>query len=188
MASTNPPETTASLIARKSLWKDPDFLKIWTGQSTSNLGRMIMVVPLVAILILDAPPYQMAILGGATTAVGLAFGLFAGPWIHRSRRRIVLVVADLGSAAALASVAVAHFLFELHIDHLYAVAFVNGSLCIFNEVATRSYLPSLIEHDRLLEANPKIAAADSVVEQIGFSVGGFIAQLASGLLRAFFKQ
>jgi MFS family permease len=140
---------------------------------------MMMVVPLVAILILDAPPYQMAILGGATTAVGLAFGLFAGPWIDRSRRRIVLVVADLGSAAALASVAVAHFLFELHIDHLYAVACVNGSLCIFNKVATRSYLPSLIEHDRMLEANPKIAAADSVVEQIGFSVGGFITQLAS---------
>jgi len=142
---------------------------------------MMMVVPLVAILILDARPYQMAILGGATTAFGLAFGLFAGPWIDMSRRRIVLVITDLGSAAALASVAVAHFLFELHIEHLYAVAFVNGSLGIFNEVATRSYLPSLIGRDRLLEANSKIAASDSVVEQIGFSVGGFIAQLASAI-------
>ena len=123
----------------------------------------------------------MAILGGATTAAGLAFGLFSGPWIDRSRRRIVLVVTDLGSAAALASVAVAHFLFELHIEHLHAVAFVNGSLGIFNEVASRSYLPSLIGRDRLLEANSKIAASDSVVEQIGFSVGGFIAQLASAI-------
>jgi len=123
----------------------------------------------------------MAILGGATTAAGLAFGLFAGPWIDRSRRRIVLVVTDLGSAAALASVAVAHFLFELHIEHLHAVAFVNGSLGIFNEVASRSHLPSLIGRDRLLEANSKIAASDSVVEQIGFSVGGFIAQLASAI-------
>ena len=181
MASTNPPETATAPVTRKSLWKDPDFLKIWTAQSTSNLGRMMMVVPLVAILILEARPYQMAILGGATTAAGLAFGLLAGPWIDRSRRRIVLVITDLGSAAALASVAVAHFLFELHIEHLYAVAFVNGSLGIFNEVATRSYLPSLIERDRLLEANSKIAASDSVVEQIGFSVGGFIAQLASAI-------
>jgi dihydroxyacetone kinase DhaKLM complex PTS-EIIA-like component DhaM len=76
----------------------------------------------------------MAILGGATTAAGLAFGLFAGPWIDRSRRRIVLVVTDLGSAAALASVAVAHFLFELHIEHLHAVAFVNGSLGILTKL------------------------------------------------------
>jgi MFS family permease len=175
------PETN-SPVARKSLWKDPDFLKIWTAQSTSNLGRMMMVVPLIAILILEARPYQMAILGGATTAAGLAFGLFAGPFIDRSRRRMVLVVTHFGSAATLASVAVAHFLFELHIEHLYAVAFLNGSFGIFNEVAERSYLPSLIEKDRLLEANSKIAASDSIVEQIGFSVGGFIAQLASAIV------
>lgn len=140
-----------------------------------------MVVPLVAILILEARPYQMAILSGATTVAGLTFGLVAGPWIDRSRRKLVLVVTDLGSAATLASVAIAHFVFELHIEQLYAVAFLNGSLGIFNEVAQRSYLPSLIEKDRLLEANSKLAASDSVVEQIGFSVGGFIAQLASAI-------
>ncbi len=141
----------------------------------------MMVVPLVAILILDARPYQMAILGGATTTAGLLFGLFAGPWIDRSKRRTVLVITDFGSAAALASVAIAHFAFELHIEHLYAVAFINGSLGIFNEIAQRSYLPSLIEKHRLLEANSKMAASDSIVEQIGFSVGGFIAQLASSI-------
>ena len=168
-------------LPHRSLWRDPDFLKIWTAQSTAKLGRMMMVVPLVAILILEARPYQMAILGAAATTAGLTFGLIAGPWIDRSRRRIVLVITDFGSATTLASVAIAHFLFELHIEHLYVVAFLNGSFGIFNEVAQRSYLPSLIERDRLLEANSKMAASDSVVEQIGFSVGGFIAQLASAI-------
>jgi hypothetical protein len=42
-------------------------------------------------------------------------------------------------------------------------------------------LPSLIERDRLLEANSKMAASDSVVEQIGFSVGGFIVRIASAI-------
>ena len=180
MPSTDSQGTTPP-TARKSLWRNPDFLKIWTAQSTAKLGRMMMVVPLVAILILHARPYEMAILGGATTTAGLLFGLIAGPWIDRSKRRMVLVISDLGSATTLASVAIAHFLFELHIEHLYAVAFLNGSLGIFNEVAQRSYLPSLIERDRLLEANSKMAASDSVVEQIGFSVGGFIAQLASAI-------
>jgi MFS family permease len=180
MAPTDPANDAQS-NPRPSLWKDPSFLKLWTAQSSSNLGRMMMVVPLVAILILDARPYQMAILGAATTTAGLVFGLFAGPWIDRSRRRMVLVITDFGSAATLASVAVAHLLFELHIEHLYAVAFVNGSLGIFNEVALRSYLPSIVDRGRLLEANSKIAASDSVVEQIGFSVGGFIAQLASAI-------
>jgi hypothetical protein len=53
----------------------------------------------------------MVILGGATTAAGLAFGFFAGPWIDRSRHRTVLVVTHLGSSATLASIAAAHFFF-----------------------------------------------------------------------------
>lgn len=61
------------------------------------------------------------------------------------------------------------------------MAFTNGSMGIFNEVAERSYLPSIVSRDRLMEANSKMAASDSVVEQIGFSVGGFIAQLASAI-------
>jgi MFS family permease len=142
---------------------------------------MMMVVPLLAILLLEAHPYQMAILGGAATTAGLLFGLVVGPWIDRSRRRMVLIITDFGSAAALASIAIAHFTFELRIEHLYAVAFINGSLGIFNEVAHRSYLPSVVDRDRLLEANSKLAASDSVVEQVGFSIGGFIAQFASAI-------
>lgn len=139
------------------------------------------VLPLVAILVLGARPYEMAIIGGATAAAGLAFGLIAGPWVDRTRRRMVLAVTDLGRALSIASIPIAYFVFELRIEHLYAVAFANGSLGIFNEVASRAYLPNLVDRDRLLEANSKTAASDAVAEQIGFSVGGFIAQLASAI-------
>jgi MFS family permease len=142
---------------------------------------MMMVLPLIAILVLDARPYQMAIIGGASSASGLAFGLMAGPWIDRTKRRLVLATTDLLQSLSIASLAVAHFVFELHIEHLYVVAFINGSLGIFNEVANRAYMPSLVGRDRLLEANAKMGAADSVAEQIGFNVGGFIAQLASAI-------
>ena len=50
MSSTDPPGTAASM-PRRSLWRDLDFLKIWMAQSTSNLIRMMMVVPLVDILV-----------------------------------------------------------------------------------------------------------------------------------------
>ncbi|MCZ6538945.1 MAG: MFS transporter [Chloroflexi bacterium] len=181
MPETVPEPETSAAPRRKSLWRNQDFLKFWTAQSTSNLGQLMSVLPLVAILALGARPYEMAIIGGASAAAGLAFGLIAGPWVDRTRRRMVLVVTDLGRALSIASIPVAHFLFELRIEHLYVVAFTNGSLGIFNEVASRAYLPSLVDRDRLLEANSKTAASDAVVEQIGFSVGGFIAQLASAI-------
>ncbi len=98
---------------RKSLWRDPDFLKIWTAQSTSNLGQLMSVLPLVAILVLGARPYQMAIIGGASVAAGLSFGLIAGPWIDRTKRRLVLVATDLGQALSIASIAIAGVVAEL---------------------------------------------------------------------------
>jgi len=104
-----------------------------------------------------------------------------GPWVDRTRRRMVLVVTDPGRAVSTASIPVSYFAFELRIEHLCVVAFINGSLGIFNEVASRAYLPSLVDRDRLLETNSRMAASDAVVEQIGFSVGGFIAQLASAI-------
>ena len=137
------------------------------------------MLPLVAILVLEERPYQMAVIGGASAASGLAFGLIAGPWVDRTRRRMVLVVTDPARPGSIASIPVSYFAFELRIEHLCIVAFINGSLGIFNEVASRTYLPSLVARDRLLEANSRMAASDAVVEQIGFSVGGFIAQLAS---------
>ncbi len=164
-----------------SLWRNPDFLKFWTALSTSSLGQLMTVLPLVAILVLEARPYQMAVIGGASAASGLAFGLIAGPWVDRTRRRKVLVVTDPGRAVSIASIPVSYFAFELRIEHLCVVAFINGSLGIFNEVASRAYLPSLVDRDRLLETNSRMAASDAVVEQIGFSVGGFIAQLASAI-------
>ena len=172
--SLTPPKQT-------SLWRNPDFLKFWTALSTSSLGQLMTVLPLVAILVLEARPYQMAVIGGASAASGLAFGLIAGPWVDRTRRRKVLVVTDPGRAVSIASIPVSYFAFELRIEHLCVVAFINGSLGIFNEVASRAYLPSLVDRDRLLETNSRMAASDAVVEQIGFSVGGFIAQLASAI-------
>ena len=165
-----------------SLWRDADFLKFWAARTTSTLGRLMSVLPLVAILVLDARPYQMAILGGATTASGLAFGLIAGVWVDRTKRRPVLIVADVVRAVSISSLPIAYFMFELRIEHLYVVAFVNGSLGIFHDVAYRAYLPGLVGRSRIQEANAKVSASESVVEQIAFSVAGFIAQLATAII------
>ena len=50
------------------LWRQPDFLKLWTGQTISELGSRITRdgLPLAAVLILGATPAQMGLL----TAIG----------------------------------------------------------------------------------------------------------------------
>ncbi len=46
------------------LWRDGDFMKLWGGQSISELGSQIsqLALPTVAILLLGATPFQVGLL------------------------------------------------------------------------------------------------------------------------------
>ena len=74
---------------RAGLWRHPDFLKLWAGQTVSLFGSLIgrFALPLVAVLTLDATPAQVALLQVVDMAPGILVGLFAGAWVDRLRRR-----------------------------------------------------------------------------------------------------
>lgn len=158
---------------------DPDFRRFWLAQTVSTFGSLLGALPWAAVVFLGAGPAEMAALVVASTAPAILFGLHAGAWVDRVRRRPLLIAADLGRAVLLSSLAVAGFGGWLTFGHLYAVAFLVGALQVVFEVAHVAYLPALVGRDRLTQANGRLAAADSVVETTAFSVGGWIVQLAS---------
>ena len=164
------------------LWRNRDFLKLWTGQTVSLFGALMGALVFTAVLVLDATPFQMGLLVASRTAPGMLFGLAAGVWVDRLRRRPILVGADLGRAAMMGSVPAAYLLGVLRIEQLYLVAFVNGGLSVLFDVAYRSYLPSLVEREQLIEANSKLSASESVVEATAFSSAGWIVQLFSAIV------
>ncbi len=47
----------------------------------------LLALPLTAVLVLHASPGQMGLLGASLAAPGLFFGLVAGVWLDRTRRR-----------------------------------------------------------------------------------------------------
>ncbi len=163
------------------LWRNADFVKLWTGQTVSTLGTLMGALQLTAVLVLDASPLQMGLLAALRVAPGLIFGLAAGVWVDRLRRRPILIAADMGRAALMGSIPIAFLLGALRMEHLYLVAFGTGALTIFFDTAYRSYLPSLVPRGDLIEANSKLTASESVVEVTAFSVGGWIAQLVSAI-------
>src|SRR3954469_10263837 len=91
---------TSVLTSAETLWQNRDFLKLWVGESISLVGSQITILalPLVAVLLLDAGPLQMGALGAAQYAPFLLFGLLAGAWVDRLRRRPILICADIGRA------------------------------------------------------------------------------------------
>src|SRR5215217_7137071 len=93
-----------------SLWRHSDFMKLWLRQTVSELGSVVTrtAVPLVALLVLGAGPFEMALLVVAASLAVLLVGFFAGAWVDRLRRRPLLIWADVIRAGVLFSVPVAY--------------------------------------------------------------------------------
>ena len=164
------------------LWRHPDFMKLWTGQTISVFGSLIggTALQFTAILVLQASAFQMGLLAAASLAPGFASGLVAGVWADRLRRRPLLIIADVARALSLATIPLAAALERLTIEQLYVVAFINSILTVVFDVAYQSYLPSLVGRDELLEGNSKLSASASVAEISGFGIAGWLVQLLSG--------
>jgi MFS family permease len=104
----------------------------------------------------------------------ILLSLPAGVWVDRMQRRPILIVGDLGRAISLLSIPIAYELHALTIWQLYAVAFVNGCLTVFFDVAYQSYLPSLVERDQILEGNSKLQISASAAQLLGPGIAGLV--------------
>ncbi len=166
---------------RTGLWNNPDFVKLWLGQTVSHFGSGItgIALPLTAVLVLGATPTQMGILGALDGVSVLVIGLLAGVWVDRVRRRPLLIATDLGRAFILSTIPLAALLGMLHIGQLYVVATLTGMLTVIFTVASSAFFPSLIPQESLVEGNSKLAMSDSLAEIGGPAVAGLLVQLIS---------
>lgn len=160
--------TEVADIVRPSLWRHPDFLKLWAGQSLSLVGSQLTLVamPLVAVSLLAATPAQMGVLA-ALERLPFVLILFVGVWVDRMRRRPLLVITDFGRALILATVPVLYFLDLLRLEWLFVVVLAVGVMQVFFDVADLAYLPSLVRRDQLTDANSKMQLSMSGSEIAG---------------------
>ena len=163
------------------LWRSPDFLKLWVGETISLFGSQttMLALPLVATLTLNASPIQMGWLGTLQYIPWLLVGLFAGAWADRLRRRPIMVVADLGRTIILGFIPFAALGGFLRIEHLYGIGFLVGILNVFFEVAYAAFLPSLVSREQLVEGNSKLQASASIAEISGPGLAGWLIQVAT---------
>src|SRR5215475_3556070 len=170
------------------LWRHPDFLKLWAGQTISLFGSQItaLALPLTAVLTLQATPAQMGMLRATHSASATLAGLFAGVWADRLRRRPILIGTDLGFAVLAGSIPVAAFLGLLRIEQLYVVQFFSGVLAILSDVTHMAFLPSLTRRHQIVEANSKLQTTSSAATIAGPGLAGTLAQLITAPMAIIF--
>ena len=169
----------ASPTPGPSLFRHPNYLKLWTAATVSLFGTQVsqIAIPFIAAVVLKASPGEVGLL---TTIEFLPFILFtlpAGVWVDRLSKRRILVVADLGRALLLLSIPIAFGLGSLTIWQLYFVGFLNGAMTVFFDVADQSFLPSILQRHELVEGNAKLQISQSSAQILGQPVGGGLVAL-----------
>ncbi|MEU7469569.1 MFS transporter [Streptomyces sp. NPDC044984] len=169
-----------------SLWRDADFRRLWTGQTVSQLGEhaSLVVLPLFAVLTLNAGADQLGVLRAVGQAPVLLLSLFAGAWVDGWRTRTTMVLTDAGRAMALGAAATAGFFGLLGLPVLLAVAFTVGALSVFFDVAYQASLVRLVERDRLVRGNSALEGSRSAAQIGGPALGGALVSLLSAPVAA----
>jgi MFS family permease len=158
------------------LWRHADFLKLWTGQTISEFGSQIsaLAIPWLAAVGLHASPFEFSLLGVLGFLPFILFALPAGVWVDRLRRRPILIVGDASRAVLLAAIPLLWAVGVLRIWQLLAIQFVVGIFTVFFDVAYQSYLPSLVDRDRLVEGNAKLQTTVSLALVAGPGLAGVL--------------
>ena len=164
---------------RGGLWRQGDFLKLWSAETISQFGSQVddLAIGFVAIVVLDASAFEVAVIGTLSFLPFILFTLPAGVWVDRLRRRPVLIVGDFGRAALLATVPIAYVADVLTLWQLYAVVFLVGTFQVFFDVAYMSYLPSLVERDQIIEGNSKLELSRSAAQVGGPGFAGALVEI-----------
>jgi MFS family permease len=159
-----------------------EFRRYWTGHTISLFGDAItlLALPLTAVLVLDASPAQVGYLSAAGLLPHLLFSVHAGAWVdrHGGRRRL-MIAADLGRAALLATIPLAYALGVLTPLQLYAVAFLAGTLSVLFNVSLPTLFVAITPSDRYVEGNALLYGSRALSFVGGPGLGGLLVQVLS---------
>ncbi|MCX7521079.1 MFS transporter [Microbacterium sp. STN6] len=174
----------AETASADSLWRHGGFLKLWAGETASQLGTQLtqLAVPVLAITLLAANEFQVGVLNAAETAAFLVVGLPAGAWVDRWLKRRVMIAADVVRAVALAMIPLLWALGMLQMWHVYVIAAVVGSATVFFDVSYQSYIPLLVRSSQVSDANGHLETTAQVARIGGPALGGALLTVVSAPL------
>ncbi len=156
------------------------FRLLWAGQSVNELGSFISMValPLLAVSHLNASTLDVGALEAVQWIPAVVIGLPAGALVDRSHhRRHIMMAANLGQAAALASVPVTAAAGVLSLFTLLAAAFAAGLFGVFFQTAYSPFLRAIVPPDQLVAANGRLQSSWSAAQVSGPAIGGVLVQV-----------
>src|SRR5262249_33726730 len=126
-ASSSPVATTPDRGPRgRALWRNRDYLLLWSGQLVSSIGTQAstLAFPLL-LLAVTRSPAQAGFASALRAVPYLLLSLPAGALVDRWDRKRLMLLCDAGRALALGSIPLALALGRLTVAQLYLVSLVE---------------------------------------------------------------
>lgn len=153
-----------------------NFWKLWGATAAGNLADGIggVVLPLVAVR-LTSSPAEIAAVAVAARIPALVFGLPADGLADRLDRRWTMLVVLLLRFGVFGTLAAMALLGSLNMPALYVSAFVLGTGEAFFDTNAQSIVPQLVDRERLVAANGRLYAIETLMDNFaGPMLGGFL--------------
>ncbi|MHA7294096.1 MFS transporter [Arthrobacter sp. HLT1-21] len=163
---------------------NPAFVRFWAASTVSDFGAYITTVALSVLVLvsLNGSAFDLGLVNAARWAPYLLFGLLAGIWVDRFRRRAVLITGDFGRGLVLATLCVLGVLGFLNVPVVMILMFAFGTLALMSDAAHQSFLPQLVPRPQLTRANARLQQSDTVAQTMGSAVaGGLVAVMTAPL-------
>ncbi|MEA2652645.1 MAG: hypothetical protein QOI85_2366 [Chloroflexota bacterium] len=157
-----------------------NFWKLWASSASANLadGIALIAFPLIAVG-LTRSPAEIAGISVAAQIPMIVFGLIAGGLADRLDRRWTMLAVQLLRVAVIGGLAVLALAGAVSLPVLYVAAFIIGAGEAFFDTNAQSILPAVVGRDRLVTANGRLFAAETIMNSfVGPPVGGLLIAIA----------
>jgi predicted MFS family arabinose efflux permease len=173
--STSGSATRLPAAGPVSLWRNRDFMVLWSSQVVSTVGTRVTSIafPLLVLAVTHSPA-KAGLVGFAQTLPFLLLYLPAGAFIDRWDRRRMMLACDAGRAVALGSIAITVALGWLSMAQVVVAALIEGSLFVLFDLAEGATLPQLVAGEQLPAAIAQNQAKTQGADLAGQPLGGVL--------------
>jgi predicted MFS family arabinose efflux permease len=176
------PPATPGTSCPTPLWRNRDYLLLWSGQTISSVGGEAsqLAFPLLVLAVTHSPA-QAGFAGALRALAYLFLGLPAGALIDRWDRKRTMIFCDAARALAIGSIPLAATLNHLTMAQIYLVSVIEGSLYVFFGLAESAALPRVVDKSQLPAAAAQNEVTGGVATLVGPSLGGAFFGIAHAL-------
>ncbi|MBN8209672.1 MFS transporter [Bacillus sp. NTK071] len=157
------------------------FRFLWIGQACANIGDVLYIVALIAILYQSTgSALYLSLLPFTITLARFISGMCAPVMLSQFALKRMLVWSQGLKTFILVILGASFLLYQPGLEVIFMLAFIIAFLDGWAAPARNAMLPMIVQESELTQANSFVAVVDQTIQFGGWAVGGIIVAFMSG--------